>query len=130
MWQAPSDDSFIIWTHAGGHISVVAPGDTAFVHRDTRFIYEIKAIWEAPGDAQKNVRWAYDFGLALDPYVTGAYVNYIDPLLADWARKYYGNNYPRLEAIKKRVDPDGVFHFKQSIGSKYEPTGVLDLPPC
>jgi FAD/FMN-containing dehydrogenase len=128
--NAPSDDSFIIWTHAGGQISQVGPSDTAFVHRDTRFVYEIKSIWETPADAEKNIRWAYEFGSALDPYVTGAYVNYIDPLLKDWPQKYYGDNYARLTQVKQKVDPNGFFRFKQSIGSTYQPPGDLALPPC
>jgi len=135
MNDAPSSDSFAVWTLSGGAIGRTSADETAFVHRSARFIPEIKAIWDAdkPGDARKNVEWAHNFfeDLAKASKATGAYVNYIDPLLHDWPRMYYGDNYKRLRAIKEKIDPDNVFRFQQSIGSPFNPPNppLTDLSP-
>lgn len=134
MSKAPSAESFAVWTHAGGAIENVAADATAYVHRNSRFIPEVKAIWDLdkPGDTLKNVEWAYEFFERLSDAgdATGAYVNYIDPLQHDWAEKYYGSNYKRLLEIKKKVDPNNYFNFQQSVGSPFNPTKELtDISP-
>lgn len=131
MANAPSTDSFIVWTHAGGQIEKIPAGTTAFAHRAARFVPELKAIWTDPKDARANIEWAHAFFEALNPYFTGSYVNYIDPLLGSWARKYYLDHYPRLLEIKKRCDPDNFLMFQQGVGSPFEPdlSEPLDLSP-
>ncbi len=134
MSKAPSAESFAVWTHAGGAIENVASDATAYVHRNSRFIPEVKAIWDLdkPGDTLKNVEWAYEFFERLSDAgnATGAYVNYIDPLQHNWAQEYYGSNYKRLVEIKKKVDPNNYFNFQQSVGSPFNPTKELtDISP-
>lgn len=129
--DAPSANSFVVWTHGGGAISRVAPTATAFVHREPGFIYELKSIWTDRADTRRNVEWAYEFGEELRPHFAGAYANYIDPLLVDWPQLYYGENYDRLLRIKHAVDPDRLLGFQQGIGSDFRPSGAqpLDLSP-
>jgi hypothetical protein len=135
MNMAPSAASFAVWTLGGGAISQKAPGESAYVHREARFIPEVKSIWDAdkPGDAYSNVEWAYEFfeAMRVAGDATGAYVNYIDPLLHNWADMYYGENYERLKKIKKDIDPDNLFSFQQSIGSPFNPPKppLTDLSP-
>jgi hypothetical protein len=45
----------------------------------------------------------------------GAYINYIDPRMTDWAEASYGANLPRLQQVAQAVDPDGFFAFAQAI---------------
>ncbi|KJY44559.1 oxidoreductase [Streptomyces sp. NRRL S-444] len=105
----------------GGAINRVAPADTAFVHRDARFLVSMDTSWtgeDGPDTVEANLHWLAGLQEEVAPYVgRGAYQNFIDPDLPDWRTAYYGANYPRLVEIKKRVDPDGFFTFGQAIGS-------------
>ena len=42
-------------------------------------------------------------------------MNYVDADLTDYAQAYYGPNLVRLSAVKRSLDPDGVFAFPQAI---------------
>jgi FAD/FMN-containing dehydrogenase len=96
----------------GGAIARIAPNATAFVHRK-----ELASIqYFAAGNGSSARGWVDAARAELAPAVSGgAYVNYIDPHLANWQAAYYGANLPRLRRIKKQVDPHDFFHFAQSI---------------
>ncbi len=103
----------------GGRVNDKKPGDTAFVHRQSRWLGSIDLYWEhdTPADTlQQNLEWLSAFYEAIVPIAKGgAYQNFIDPSLTDWKAAYHGSNLARLEAIKKHVDPDGVFTFREAI---------------
>ena len=68
------------------------------------------------GNGPASKRWINGVWRALRPYASGqAYQNYIDPQLTTWQKAYYAGNLPRLREIKKQVDPDFMFRFKQAI---------------
>lgn len=123
MNRRPSDDSFIVWTHAGGRVAEIASDATAYPHRKALFVPEVKSIWRSdrPDLMRSNVEWALDFFDELAVGARGAYVNYIDPLQKDWKQNYHGANYDRLAQLRQRVDPGGFFSFQQGIGSNFEP---------
>jgi FAD/FMN-containing dehydrogenase len=65
---------------------------------------------------RQNLDWQSAFYEAIVPIAKGgAYQNFIDPSLIDWKTAYHGANLARLEAIKRRVDPAGVFTFGEAI---------------
>ena len=35
-----------------------------------------------------------------------------------WQRSFWGSNYPRLAAVKKKYDPTGLFFFHHDVGSE------------
>jgi hypothetical protein len=127
MTTAPSPTSLLVWTHMGGQIEAHPRESSSFWHRDARFLWQVKAIYSAVDQMVENVNWAYRLGENMKPFDQGAYCNYIDPLLADWQREYYGGFYDRLVEIKREVDPNDRFRFQQSIGSPFHPDGTY--PP-
>jgi len=49
---------------------------------------------------------------------SGSYVNETDYFEPDWQRSFWGDNYPRLLAIKRTYDPRGVFTCHHCVGSE------------
>jgi FAD/FMN-containing dehydrogenase len=96
----------------GGALNRVAAAATAFPHRN-----QLASIqYFAAGNYASARAWISASRTALAPAVSGqAYVNYIDPQLANSQQAYYGPNLPRLRTVKKRYDPHNLFHFAQSI---------------
>ncbi|WP_426662211.1 FAD-dependent oxidoreductase [Rhodanobacter aciditrophus] len=48
----------------------------------------------------------------------GSYVSESDYFLRDWQQGFWGCNYPRLAAAKRRYDPDGLFFVHHGVGSE------------
>ena len=48
----------------------------------------------------------------------GSYVSESDYFLRDWQRGFWGSNYARLAAAKRRYDPDGLFFVRHGVGSE------------
>jgi FAD/FMN-containing dehydrogenase len=100
----------------GGALNRPAADATAFVHRDMLFSLQYLAYFGGAAAGRASRRWINGVWHALRPHVSGeAYQNYIDPDLDHWERAYYGANLRRLREIKKQVDPDFRFRFRQAI---------------
>ena len=100
----------------GGALNRPAADATAFVHRDMLFSLQYLAYFNGAAAGGASRRWINGVWRALRPHVSGeAYQNYIDPQLEHWQRAYYGSNLERLREIKKQVDPDFRFRFRQAI---------------
>jgi FAD/FMN-containing dehydrogenase len=90
-----------------------APGDvdgraTAFARRNAPYLIAIEANWDDAASTQVNVEWARESWRRLARHCGGeAYLNF--PGFAeeanDLVRSAFGDNYPRLRAIKRRYDP-------------------------
>jgi len=99
----------------GGAVNRVAVDATAFPHRTAIATVQVYAAAdEAHRQHAAQVLAEVTTGLG-ELVGTGAYVNYIDPGLPDWARAYYGPNLGRLREVARRYDPDGVFSFPQGL---------------
>jgi len=50
--------------------------------------------------------------------LSGSYVNETNYFEKEWQRAFWGDNYARLRAIKKRYDPEGLFFVHHGVGSE------------
>ena len=109
---APSKHSTVdIWLN-GGAIERVSDDATAFSGRSTRYLVNLEANWEHPGDDQANVAWARGVLSSLEGHADGrAYLNFPGFLEEgqDLVRASHGANYDRLARLKRRLDPDNLF---------------------
>jgi FAD/FMN-containing dehydrogenase len=116
---APGASGGIAFDALGGAVNRVAPGATAFVHRDALFQAQYTTTWPAGSAAPAVARhhaWQQSFWRSMRPYASGqAYQNYVDPALASWRQAYYGANYRRLAEVKARYDPGRLFTFPQAV---------------
>ena len=48
----------------------------------------------------------------------GSYVSESDFFETDWQRSFWGENYPRLLAVKRKYDPTGLFFVHHGVGSE------------
>ncbi len=102
----------------GGVINEVAPDATAFVHRNKLCGIQATISWgsgASSAEIESAAAWLKEASAQVYQPSMGAYQNYIDPLLTEWAHAYYGTNLTRLSAIKTAYDPTDVLGFSQAI---------------
>lgn len=94
----------------------VSPDAMAYGHRDAKFVINVHSRWNEARQDDSCIGWARDFFKASAPYASsGAYVNFMTADEADRVAAAYGENYARLKELKKKFDPDNVFHMNQNI---------------
>ena len=58
----------------------------------------------------------------------GAYLSESNYFQKDWQQAFWGSNYGRLRAVKKKYDPDGLFFVHHGVGSEdWSPDGFTRL---
>jgi FAD/FMN-containing dehydrogenase len=91
-------------------------GDTAWSFRDASFAEVIVGVDPDPANNPRLIAWARDYWSALHPLSAGGgYVNMMMDEGEDNVKAAYRDNYPRLAAIKKAVDPGNLFRVNQNI---------------
>lgn len=114
--KLPSPQCEIFIGLIAGAPNRIAPDAMAYGHRDAKFVLNVHGRWDEAKEDQKCMGWARDFFKASAPYASaGAYVNFMTAEENDRVVAAYGSNYDRLVRIKKRYDPDNIFHLNQNI---------------
>ncbi len=121
---AAADESAVDWSRIavggfqgyGGAIGEVSNEDSAFSHRDALVEFFGAQAWDDPAEDEERMASARAFGAALAPFSSGVYVNVLFETDSEGVRRAYGDTkLARLAELKRRYDPDNVFHLNQNI---------------
>jgi FAD/FMN-containing dehydrogenase len=100
----------------GGAISDVDDDESAFSQRATLIEFGGGTSWLDAAEDDRRIATARAYGAALELYASGVYVNVIgDEGQAGVQRAYPQKKLARLMALKRRYDPDNVFHLNHNI---------------
>src|SRR5436190_2330700 len=113
----PSPLTPILFEHFHGAVTRVGAAETAVPHREQGWNLLIPSVWTDPADSEANIAWSRETFAAAEPHFgNGRWLNYLgDDQAEDAIRAAYGPNYDRLVEVKRRYDPDNVFHLNHNI---------------
>jgi FAD/FMN-containing dehydrogenase len=94
----------------------VAPDETAFAYRGANFANVIAGMWPDPEQNDANIAWVRDYYDATAPLSEeGGYINFMAADDQGRIKANYRGNYERLVEVKRKYDPDNLFHLNQNI---------------
>jgi FAD/FMN-containing dehydrogenase len=113
----PSPMTGILLEHFHGAVTRVGVTDTAVPHRQEGWNLLIPSVWTDPADTEENIRWTKESHAAFAEHlIERRWLNYLPDDQGEGAvRAAYGPNWDRLVEVKRRYDPDNVFHLNQNI---------------
>jgi FAD/FMN-containing dehydrogenase len=117
MANASSPYSLIQFRGLGGALARVPDEDTAFAHRQRRYFVAVIAVWLDPAEnPAPHEEWTAALWRQTRHEGNGVYVNFLETEGPARVHEAYPlATYERLAAIKRRYDPDNLFHFNQNV---------------
>lgn len=111
MREAPSERSLVLAPFAPASHDGDLLRDMAFSVLGETFAAPY-AIWDDPSGDEANTRWLRDATASVEPLGTGHYIAEADltahPARAE--RSFRANDWERLQNLRVRHDPEGLFH--------------------
>jgi len=115
-YAAAPTGSLVVFQQVGGAIARIPIAATPYANRDALYDCFPISIWDDSADDEAHIRWARDLWDAMRPFSTGGvYANNLGEEGTDRIRAAYGENYPRLVAVKNKYDPANFFRLNQNI---------------
>jgi len=112
----PSPHCEILLLLMSGAASRVPSNAMAYGHREVQFVLNVHGRWDGASQDETCISWSREFFKASAPFAsTGAYVNFMSGDEDGRVAAAYGANYDRLKQIKKKYDPENIFHNNQNI---------------
>jgi FAD/FMN-containing dehydrogenase len=94
----------------------VAADETAFAYREANFATVIAGMWPDPTQNEANIAWVREYYEATAPLSEeGGYINFMSADDQSRIKANYKGNYERLVDVKRKYDPDNLFHLNQNI---------------
>ena len=114
--KLPSPQCEIFIALIAGATNRVPADAMAYAHRDAKFVLNVHGRWDEAAQDETCIAWARAFFEASASYASaGAYVNFMTEDEGDRVAAAYGVNYSQLKQIKKKYDPENIFHNNQNI---------------
>jgi FAD/FMN-containing dehydrogenase len=114
--KLPAVNSTIHIYPINGAVHRVAPDQTAFAYRDANFATVIAGMWPDPTQNKANIQWVRDYYDATAPHSeSGGYINFMAEDDQGRIKDNYRGNYQRLVDVKRKYDPNNLFHVNQNI---------------
>jgi FAD/FMN-containing dehydrogenase len=117
--DCPSPMGAVLLEHFHGAATRVDQAATAFPHRAVGYNLLVLGEWASASETTPNIAWARDTYTAMSKhFASGRYANYLnaEEVGADDAvAAAFGPNWARLRELKRRYDPDNIFHLNQNI---------------
>jgi FAD/FMN-containing dehydrogenase len=104
-----------------GPMNRIDPAATAFPHRSAEYQVVVVGATDDPAEDETITAWTRGLHAALEPYaLNGGFLNFNSfdgGERPSRIRAGYGANWDRLVAVKRRYDPDNLFHENNNIPS-------------
>lgn len=89
---------------------------SCYPHRRFGFISELQAYWQRPEQQADLMQVSTQIQERIRAAgIQAQYVNYCSRDFPQWWLAYYGDNYARLQAVKRHYDPDDCIRYPQSV---------------
>jgi FAD/FMN-containing dehydrogenase len=115
--RVTSPFSIVILEAKGGAIGRVPDAATPLSGRDAEVAFYGIAQWEEARESEAHLAWAREFGEAMEPFGgRNAALNFVMDEGQERVQSTFGpEKYERLVALKRKYDPDNLFHLNQNI---------------
>ncbi len=103
-------------TLGGAIANGATAASAAYPHRAYPFLGEFQVYYDQASDTPKAEQLVAQVQAKLaQAGVNAHYCNYPDSGIKNWQSAYYGSAYPRLQALKKALDPQNRIRHPQSV---------------
>jgi FAD/FMN-containing dehydrogenase len=100
----------------GGALARVPNDATAFAHRDRGLMVNVAAMFLDAAEMDTHQSWAEGLANSLGKNGAGGYVGFLGQEDEETLRAAYpGGTWERLRGLKRRYDPDNLFHLNHNI---------------